>query len=118
MHTHVNAWPSWQPDITGAHIDGVLEPGTSFYWTSYDFPVRSTVYEVTDQRRVVWDGTSGGMTGIPSGCWSKRPDDVLVSRTESFSGDPIDNDRESMQTMRGASLVKWLDHVMTAAEKS
>ena len=27
LHTDVNAWTSWQTDISEAHIDGVMEPG-------------------------------------------------------------------------------------------
>jgi hypothetical protein len=34
LHVNVNAWPIWQTDITAAHIDGALEPGVAFDWTS------------------------------------------------------------------------------------
>jgi uncharacterized protein YndB with AHSA1/START domain len=44
LHADVNARPTWQTDITDAHIDGALEPGVSFDWTSYGFSVTSTVY--------------------------------------------------------------------------
>ena len=27
LHTDVNSWPTWQADITAAHIDGVFKPG-------------------------------------------------------------------------------------------
>ena len=43
---YVGAWPTWQTDITGAHIDGALEPGVSFDWTSYGFSVTSTVHDL------------------------------------------------------------------------
>ena len=43
LHTDVNTWPSWQTDITAAHIDGAIETGASFDWTSYGFSVTSTV---------------------------------------------------------------------------
>src|SRR5262245_8478115 len=33
FHTDVNAWPTWQTEITDAHIEGTLEPGRSFDWT-------------------------------------------------------------------------------------
>ena len=39
LHVDVNAWPIWQTDITAAHINGALEPGASFDWTSYGFSV-------------------------------------------------------------------------------
>jgi hypothetical protein len=35
LHTDINAWPTWQTEITAAHLEGALEPGVSFDWTSY-----------------------------------------------------------------------------------
>ncbi len=64
LHTDVNAWPTWQTDITAAEIEGVLVPGVSFDWTSYGFTVTSTVYDLTERSRVLWGGTSGGITGV------------------------------------------------------
>ena len=43
LHADVDAWPTWQTDISAAHIDGALEPGVSFDSTSYGFSVTSTV---------------------------------------------------------------------------
>ena len=89
LHTDVNSWPTWQADITAAHIDGVLEPGASFDWTSYGFSVTSTVYELAEQARVLWGGTSAGITGIhewvfseaPAACMSRRPSPSPESRS-------------------------------------
>lgn len=53
LHTDVNAWPRWQTDITGAHIDAAFEPGVSFDWTSYGFSVTSTVYNLAARSRVL-----------------------------------------------------------------
>ena len=44
----VDSWPAWQTEITAAHIDGLLEPGASFDWTSYGFSVTSTVYDLVE----------------------------------------------------------------------
>ena len=35
LHTDVNGWPSWNPEITAAKIEGEFEQGNSFTWTSY-----------------------------------------------------------------------------------
>ena len=48
LHVEVNAWPSWQTDITDAHLAGAFEEGASFDWASYGFPVTSTIYNVAD----------------------------------------------------------------------
>ena len=116
LHTDVNAWTSWQTDITEAHIDGVMEPGNSFDWTSYDFPVRSTVYEMADRKRILWGGTAGGITGIHEWLFAETPGGVQVSTTESFSGDQVSADRQSMQNMLDSSLAAWLGHMKAKAE--
>jgi hypothetical protein len=60
LHVDVNAWPTWQAEITAAHIDGALEPGASFEWTSYGFSVTSTVYALAERARVLWGGPPVG----------------------------------------------------------
>jgi uncharacterized membrane protein len=116
LHVDVNAWPTWQTDITAAHIDGALEPGVSFDWTSYGFSVTSTVYDVTERTRVLWGGTSGGITGVHEWLFSETPGGVHVTTTESFAGEPVEADAPGMQALLDASLVAWLGHLKTAAE--
>jgi uncharacterized protein YndB with AHSA1/START domain len=118
LHTDVNAWPMWQTEITAAHLDGPFEPGASFDWTSYGFSVTSTVYDVVDRARVLWGGTSGGITGIHEWKFAQTPSGVRVTTTESFAGDPVAADAPGMQGLLDASLVTWLDLLQTAAQSS
>jgi len=118
LHTDVNAWPRWQTDITAAHIDGALEPGVSFDWTSYGFSVTSTVYDLAERSRVLWGGTSGGITGVHEWLFTETPSGVHVTTTESFAGEPVEADAPGMQTVLDASLVAWLGHLKVAAEPS
>jgi len=118
LHSDVNAWPTWQADITAAHLDGALEPGVSFDWTSYGFSVTSTVYALAERSRVLWGGTSGGITGVHEWLFSETPSGVRVTTTESFAGKPVEDDAPGMQTILDASLVAWLGHLKAAAESS
>jgi uncharacterized protein YndB with AHSA1/START domain len=118
LHSDVNAWPRWQTDITAAHIDGPLEPGVSFEWTSYGFSVTSTVYALAERSRVLWGGTSGGITGVHEWLFSETPGGMHVTTTESFAGDPVEADAAGMQTVLDASLVAWLGHLKAAAESA
>ena len=72
LHVDVNAWPIWQTDITAAHIDGALEPGVSFDWTSYGFTVTSTVYDVNERARVLWGEPPAGSPECTSGSSTRR----------------------------------------------
>jgi hypothetical protein len=76
LHVDVNAWPTWQTDITAAHIDGAFQPGASFEWTSYGFTVVSTIYAVAERARVLWaarptaspESTNGSLARHPQAC--------------------------------------------------
>ena len=116
LHAHVAGWPEWQTEITEARIEGPFEPGTSFDWTSYGFSVTSTVYDVNERTRVLWGGTSGGITGVHEWLFSETPAGVHVMTTESFAGEPVEADAPGMRTLLDASLVAWLGHLKTAAE--
>jgi hypothetical protein len=116
LHVDVNAWPTWQTEITAARIDGVLAPGVSFDWTSYGFSVTSTVYALAERARVLWGGTSGGITGVHEWLFSDTPEGVHVTTTESFAGEPVEADAAGMQALLDASLVAWLAHLKAAAE--
>ena len=114
LHTDVDAWPTWHGDITEAHSDGAFERGTSFTWTSFGFTVTSTIYEVTEQSRVLWGGTADGITGIHAWAFEETPAGVHVTTNESFAGQPVESDPSAMQTMLDGSLVGWLGHLKAA----
>ena len=117
LHTAVNDWPKWQREITAAAMTTDFEPGSSFDWTSYGFPVTSTIYSVDDGTRVLWGGTAGGITGIHEWVFDDTPNGVRVRTTESFAGEPVEAAIESMQSMLDQSLVSWLAHLKAAAEE-
>jgi len=116
LHTDVSSWPTWQADITAAHIDGVFQPGASFEWTSYGFTVVSTIYAVAPRTRVLWGGTSGGITGVHEWVFSETPTGVHVTTNESFAGEPVEADVTGMQSALDSSLISWLAHLKAAAE--
>ena len=116
LHADVNNWPTWQTDITAAHIDGAFQPGSSFEWTSYGFTVISTIYAVADRSRVLWGGTSGGITGVHEWVFGESPTGVHVTTDESFAGGPVETDITGMQSALDSSLAAWLAHLKDAAE--
>ena len=116
LHTNVNAWPSWQADISAARLDGEFEPGASFAWTSSGLSITSTIYDVTDRSRTLWGGTAEGITGIHEWTFRDMTQGVLASTNESFAGVPVERDPSPMQSLLDTSLVSWLLHLKAAAE--
>jgi hypothetical protein len=116
QHVDVNAWPDWQTDITAAHLEGVIERGVSFDWTSFGLSVTSTVYDVAERARVLWGGTAQGITGVHEWLFSETPTGVHVVTNESFAGDPVSADPGQMQSVLDASLAAWLAHLKAVCE--
>ena len=116
LHADVNAWPTWQTGITAAHLDGTFQPGASFEWTSYGFTVVSTIYAVAERARVLWGGTSGGITGVHQWVFTETSTGVRVTTEESFAGEPVKADVTGMQSALDSSLTAWLAHLKQAAE--
>jgi len=116
LHTDINAWPTWQTDISAAHLEGVLEPGASFDWASYGLSVTSTVYDLAEEARVLWGGTASGITGVHEWLFSQTPAGVHVTTNESFAGEPVTADAAGLQSLLDASLVSWLVDLKAAAE--
>jgi hypothetical protein len=117
LHTDVASWPKWQQGITEARIAGGFEPGRSFDWTSYGFPVTSTIYEVEDRTRSLWGGTAQGITGVHEWLFTETPGGVHVETNESFAGEPVEADIATMQSLLDGSLAAWLGHLKSTAEE-
>ena len=116
LHVEVNTWPIWQTDVTEAHLDGAFEEGASFDWSSYGFPVTSTIYNLSERARVLWGGTAGGITGVHEWIFRETPGGAHVETNESFAGEPVEADAAGMQTLLDGSLMAWLGHLKKAAE--
>ena len=114
--TAVDAWPSWNPEITEATLHGPFAPGSSFRWSSYDFPVTSTIYQLEDHRRILWGGQAQGITGVHEWRFAPTSDGVHVTTTESFAGDPVEIDPTGLAAALETALTGWLARIKQAAE--
>ena len=116
LHTDVNGWPAWQPDITSASLDGALEPGARFGWSTAGLEITSTVYAVDEPSRTLWGGPANGIDGVHEWMFRETPTGVHVTTNESWSGPPVEADATTLQSQLDASLMAWLRHLRAAAE--
>ena len=116
LHTDVNGWPSWNPEITAAKIEGEFEQGNSFTWTSYGLTVTSTIHVVKDHARTLWSGPVQGIMGIHEWRFEPTRSGVHVATEESWSGDPVEADPDGLRAALDQSLVAWLGRLQTQAE--
>ncbi|MGW0863274.1 SRPBCC family protein [Streptomyces sp. NPDC002611] len=116
LHTEIGSWPAWQPDIAEARLDGPLAPGSTFHWTTAGLSIDSTLYAVEARRRILWGGPAHGISGVHEWTFTEDGDDVVVRTRESWSGAPVDADRDNLAAALDASLSSWLNALKRAAE--
>jgi hypothetical protein len=111
LHTDISAWPTWQTDIKEAVLEGKLEPGNSFRWTTFGMTITSTVYALEAGSRILWGGNAGDIVGIHEWTFIETPSGVDVTTNESFGGGTVAKDAAKMQTLLDQSLVDWLQRL-------
>ena len=62
--TDIAAWPSWNPDVKSAALDGPLAAGTQFRWKAGPGTITSTLQSVEAPRRIEWTGTTFGIKAV------------------------------------------------------
>ncbi|MFI6596851.1 SRPBCC family protein [Nonomuraea sp. NPDC050536] len=117
LHTDIDAWPTWQPDITAAALAGPLAPGSVFVWSTAGLEISSTVYAVEPRHRILWGGPAHGITGIHQWTFDEQDGQVHVHTAESWAGDPIQVDPDGMRAALETSLTTWLHHLKSTAEQ-
>lgn len=118
IQTDVAAWPSWQPEVDGAQIDGPLAVGAVFRWQTAGLDITSTVEEIDPPHRIVWGGPAQGIVAVH--VWTLQPqeDGVLVRTAESWEGEPVHAQVETLQGALDGSLRNWLENLKRTAEQS
>jgi hypothetical protein len=120
IHTDVDEWTSWQPELTSARLEtpGELRVGSLFRWQIAGMDITSTVTGLEPMRRIEWGGPANGITGAHVWSFTPADDGVLVHTAESWAGAPVTADVPRAQQLLDASLVTWLARLKATAEAS
>lgn len=113
--TEVASWPDWHPDITATAADGPLRTDGVFRWSTAGLDIESTVYSLWPRRRIIWGGTTNGITGIHLWTFDEIGSSVHVHTEESWAGDPVLADVDGTWAALRESLAAWLSHLKKAA---
>ena len=118
VQTNISSWPTWQPEVETASIDGPLAVGTVFHWKTSGLDITSTIQEVEPQRRIVWRGPAQGIEAIHVWMLTQDENGVLVNTEESWDGEPVRSQLALMQRALDQSLKAWLENLKRTAEAS
>ena len=115
VHTQIDSWPDWNPDIAKAAVTGPIEVGTVFHWETAGM-IPSTIGEVVALRKIAWSGETGGILGIHGWNFSASADGTHVRTEESWEGVCLPGETKDIQNALDASLVRWLSFLKARAE--
>jgi hypothetical protein len=116
VHTKIDSWPQWNPDITNAHVAGPIAVGTVFHWETAGMAIPSTIGEVVPLKKLAWRGETGGILGIHVWNFWTTAESTHVRTEESWEGPSLPAQIEEIQIAPDTSLVRWLSFLKARAE--
>lgn len=117
VHMAVPDWPSWNPAVTRAEMDGPAGVGVSFRWSTAGMDITSTIHEIAHERDVLWSGTAGGILGVHHWTFMPVEDGVRVQTEESWEGGPVEGKEPELQAALDGSLDDWLARLKAHVER-
>jgi hypothetical protein len=116
VHTEIDSWPRWNPDIAKAHLIGPIAVGTVFRWETAGMEIPSTIGEVVHLKKLAWSGETGGILGIHIWNFWATTEGTHVRTEESWEGSSLPVQVEGVQEALDASLIRWLSSLKARAE--
>ncbi|WP_406207772.1 SRPBCC family protein [Kitasatospora sp. NBC_01560] len=117
LHTAVDSWADWLPDVDRARLDAPLATGVSFRWQTHGLDITSTVHELVPGVRIVWGGPANGIDGVHVWTFEETDGAVTVRTEESWAGAPVEAQPAELEAALRASLESWLGHLQAEAER-
>jgi uncharacterized protein YndB with AHSA1/START domain len=115
--TGIDDWPSWNPDVTSASLEGELAEGSRFRWKAGPGTISSTVQRVERPRLIAWTGKTLGLRAIHVYRLEPRGNGTLVSSGESWEGLVARAFRARMQRTLERAMEAGLLHLKAEAER-
>lgn len=86
IHTDIDRWSEWNPNVQRSRLEGPLAPGSVFSWRSGGASIVSTLQEVEPLRRIAWTGVAMGARASHIWTFEREGDAVTVLTRESLDG--------------------------------
>jgi uncharacterized protein YndB with AHSA1/START domain len=113
----IDQWPSWNPAVREARLNGALVPGSTFRWKAGPGTITSTVRQVEPPHTLAWTGKTFGINAIHVYRLESQDGTTLVSTAESWEGLPVRLLKGRMQQMLEDAILPALQALKIAAER-
>jgi uncharacterized protein YndB with AHSA1/START domain len=115
--TEVEHWPSWNPAVESASIEGGFAEGSEFRWKAGPGTITSTIRDVDAPQRTAWTGTSFGIKATHVHTLEPRNGGTLVRTEESYAGFVASLLRRPLRRMLDRTLQGELEYLKAEAER-
>jgi uncharacterized protein YndB with AHSA1/START domain len=115
--TAIDQWPSWNPQVKSASLQGDLQEGAEFRWKAGPGTIVSRLADVQAPHRIAWTGKSMGLKAIHVHTLEERNGGTLVKTEESYDGLVARLFRGRLRKMLDGALRDGLQHLKTEAER-
>jgi uncharacterized protein YndB with AHSA1/START domain len=115
--TAIERWPSWNPEVKAASIQGGIDEGTEFRWKAGPGTITSTIQDVQAPRRIAWTGKTLGIKAIHVHTLEGRNGGTLVTSEESYNGLVARLFRGRLQKTLDSALENGLRRLKAEAER-
>ena len=115
--TAIDRWPSWNPAVGSASLEGALEEGSEFRWKAGPGTIVSKLEVVEAPRRLAWSGRSMGIKAFHVHTLDERNGQTVVRTEESYEGLIARLFSGRLRKMLDRALKEGLQHLKTEAER-
>jgi uncharacterized protein YndB with AHSA1/START domain len=115
--TAIEEWPSWNPEVKSASMEGGLGEGTEFRWKAGPGTITSRIEDVERPRRIVWTGKTFGIKAVHVHTLEARNGGTFVRTEESYDGLAARLFRSRLQKTLDEALQSGLEHLKAEAER-
>jgi hypothetical protein len=114
---NIDQWPSWNPDVSSASLQGELKEGSQFRWKAGPGTVTSILQRVDKPQILAWTGKTLGIHAIHVWRLESRNGNTMAYTEESWEGLVVRLLRGPMQNMLQNAIDSGLEHLKAEAER-
>jgi len=115
--TAIEDWPSWNPDVTAASVEGELTEGSRFRWKAGRATITSTLQRVERPRLISWTGKTVGLRAIQVYRLEAHGAGTFLSTAESWEGPVARVFRKRMRETLSKAVEAGLGYLKAEAER-
>ena len=82
----IDQWPSWNPDVKSASVEGPVQPGMVFRWRAGPSSLTSVLQVVDPPREIAWTGTTMGIKAVHVFQFRASDGGTMARSEESWEG--------------------------------